>query len=758
MRHKFIHKVGILFFVGLILWGQDIEGMEESFSPPPQKEAFVITRVDTYLAAPNGTIVADMTSLVEVSSQEKKEDFLRKSPILLFGKFKKFGEVPQEVVQVVWGEMGIETKKELKKEAIHGKIESLFRYKSVLLPRKTKLKIKGDIASLKAQGETLLEARRTHMSEDRKEEMREKLFKGPLLKENEEEHRSKKEALIQENADSVFHVRDLDAKENSKDESDKKELENPQGSNQKSFQINSRKRQGQPFIPLKIEAKEPKKEVLSEKLPPPDLIDVEILKEGCSPRIDETQEMVVIQTRSLTRKNGKVIKEEPCSDSNEHYPIRRRYEGAPDKVSKEQGLAWPQYMRYWIDGTGSLQEIDRNCLCDTDNPFELREDEKACEVLPDFTSMRAIRQAQLYYKDRKKRRVVVEDCRPLTGAVPLMLEKVACDWRHDFERECSWAQSRIIAVQEGQEIRMTPCSDEGEPMAHQISTVGCDPIIEAGSGRRFAQVRTIIETPQGPLLITPCRPSQELQETPEGCETKFDHNLESGQSRGYTRFFHDIRGIKTYVTDCQPASQVFEHQRRLTGYEHHDDLKSSRPKTEIYIKVPYRGEVLVDSEKVREGEPSISYTIGEIKEELCPNEAKFEGCFQITPKKRIQVYKRPDETLFEEVIGEASPLKSHNLCKTSEELYERKSCSWYIKSGGRATEDIHWPHGEFKGEWLSCAEARSRVHWGQGGYPFFLYHTSFYETRIKTEFPSGEVSFTPWERSPIPGASKTIDC
>ncbi len=780
MPLKLFSKFGFFMFGLLILGARaSLEGAPGEPASSSLETGSVVTLGNTYLSVSNGSIVGDISPLLLGSSIKEKASNLsekssknppgtsleklpkktqeKKRPVLLFGKFKKFGEAPQEVVQVVWTEIGIETKDEVK-EPVSGKVESIFRYKGSCLPKQTTLKLKGDIKALKVHGTRLLEMQAQNLGDDQNSK-KEKRLKRQTSKEKDSEMQ---DAGALDTRDATRLTRDASvqaqttyrqkhpAEEGAKDQkSSSQNTEQVESNSQNEFRLSPRKRQGLEFQPLNLDPKASKKEGSTEKLPQPDSIDVEILKEGCDPRRDETRGLVIIRTRSITRKNGKVIKEDPCSDSNEHYTILKQYEGCEDNVSKEQRRAWPQYKRYWIDGTGIIQDIDRSCITDTDTPFELKEDEKACTILPDFTAMVATRQAELYYKNLNKRRVVVEECRPLTG-VPssLKLEKVACDPRHDFDAKYSWAQSRIIAVRDGQEIHMRRCSDEeGEqPMPHQISTVGCYPIIEAGSGRRFPQVCTMIETLQGPRFITQCRPAQGLQETTEGCETKFDHKLESGQSQGYTRFFLDIRGIKTPMTDCQPSSKFFDHQPRLRGYEHDDDRKVSRPKHEIYIMVPYRGEVLVDSEKVREGDPSIPYTVGDIKEELCSNEAKFDGCFQITPRIRTQVYRRPDQTIFEEVIGKGEPRKSHDLCKRIEETSEHKSCSWLIKSGDRATQDVHWPGGAFDGEWLGCGEARRRAPWGQGGFPFFLYHSSFLEKRMRTEFPSGEMSFTPWER------------
>lgn len=704
---------------------------------PSLSEVSIITVADTYLASPNGDMVAGISPLGPIKKQKKQR------PVLLFGKFKKFGKSPQEVVKVVWTELGVEKKQRLKRAKLASRVESAFRYRSSLLPRKTKLKIKGDMKALMLQAEYLLaseDIKETPEAEKRGEK------DGPqIAPQSENSRREITEAERREEQEQEVSIRELASKV---PERERKEAEQPQSGMQRPFMPSSRKRQGQEFQPTKIEPKhEAKQEPKEQKLPPPEGVEVEILKDGCRPRLDEIQELAIIQTRSITRKGGTVIKQEPCSDSNEHYPIRRTYDGCDDKLDKDQELVYPQYRRYWVDGQGELHEVDRTCVPDQENPLELIEDEKACELISDLGMMTAQRMAELYYKDRKKRRIVVEECRPLTGSPVLRLEKVVCGYRHDFDRELSFPQSRIIALQQGQEIRITPCADDGDGIPHQISTVGCDPIVERDSGRRFVQIRTIIETPQGPVLITGCRPSQELQETFEGCEAKFDHDIEAGQSRGYTRFFHDIRDIKTFVTDCMPSNRTFHHQHRLVGYEHDDIHKISKPKTEIFIEVPYAGVVLVDSAKIRVGDRALPYVPKEIREELDPRKTRFEGCFKITSKKRIQIYTRPDQTLFEEIIGEGAPERSHNLCVTTEETQQSKSCSWaHSYHGGRPSGDRIYPGGSSAG-WLSCSEAAGKItNWLRGnGSTFRLYYYLQAIKRTKTAFPSGEIHYSPWQ-------------
>ena len=475
-------------------------------------------------------------------------------------------------------------------------------------------------------------------------------------------------------------------------------------------------------------------------------MEVEILKEGCFPRIDRVQESAIVQTRSIIRKNGKIYKEEACSDSSERYPLKKRYEGCQDQILKEERQVHPQYKWYWVGENGHIHDVEDACKPDEDITFEILEEEEPCDLDVNLNQMTARQMAELSYKDYRKRRILIEACRPHSQKESLLLEKIFCGYHHNFELGKSTPQTRIITSIKGQERRITSCSDDGEPLVHQLSNMGCEAIIDTVSGRKFSQGRVLIESPEGPLFLTLCRPSQELEETWEGCSHRFDHELEVGQSRGYSRFFYKKGPHVVYVTECEPSAQVFLHQVRHVGFVHDDEAKSSKAQTEIYIDVPYAGNVLVDAARVRNDSPVIVYKSENIKDRLDLENAFYEGCFKITPQIRVQVYRRPDGSVFEEIIGKGISEKSQNLCKIFEETSEHKSSSWLVKSGNRATEDVHNPGGSFDGEWLGCGEARSRAPWGRSGIPFFLYHSSFLEKRLRTEFPSGEVTFSSWER------------
>ncbi|HQS83533.1 MAG: hypothetical protein B7Y25_01295 [Alphaproteobacteria bacterium 16-39-46] len=406
-----------------------------------------------------------------------------------------------------------------------------------------------------------------------------------------------------------------------------------------SFSPRERKRLGQEFQNLASYPKRHKKEKNAEEqgrensqMFVPETMEVEILKEGCFPRIDKIQESAIVQTRSIIRKNGKIYKEEACSDSSERYPLKKRYEGCQDQILKEERRVHPQYKWYWVDDKGHIHDVDDVCKPDEDITFEILEEEEPCDLDVNLTQMTARQMAELSYKDYRKRRILIEACRPHSQKENLLLEKIFCGYHHNFELGVSTPQTRIITFIKGHERRVTPCSDDGEPLVHQLSTMGCEAIIDSVSRRKFSQSRVVIESPEGPLFLTRCRPSQELEETWEGCSHKFDHDLEIEQSRGYSRFFYKKGPHVVFVTECEPSEQVFLHQVRHVGFVHDDEAKSSKSQTEIYIDVPYVGNVLVDAAKVRNNSPVIAYKVENIQDRLDLENAVYEGCFKITPQ------------------------------------------------------------------------------------------------------------------------------
>ena len=220
------------------LTGERSANLQSLQISPNIENVFAVTVVDTYLNIPNGDIVAGINPIA-ASQKHKKQ-----TSVLLFGKFKKCGLSPQEVVQVVWTELGVETKKTLKKEKLLERIESAFRYRSSLLPRKTKLKLKGDMKALMRQAEHFLASE--DLTEPKKSQERVETPSPRAFKEEDTHGQSIKDAdgKTDKEDEQEVSVKDLASKV---PERERQEIESSYPGPQRSFVPSSRKRQGQEF-------------------------------------------------------------------------------------------------------------------------------------------------------------------------------------------------------------------------------------------------------------------------------------------------------------------------------------------------------------------------------------------------------------------------------------------------------------------------------------------------------------------------------
>ncbi len=187
------------------------------------------------------------------------------------------------------------------------------------------------------------------------------------------------------------------------------------------------------------------------------------------------------------------------------------------------------------------------------------------------------------------------------------------------------------------------------------------------------------------------------------------------------------------------------HHTRVVGYQHDDAQKVSYPLTEVYIYSPNKEEYRISAPKKREDIPPLNYISRKTEDILDTKNSYYEGCYKITPRRKIHIYERPDQTLYQEILGNSSSVKSGNLCRTYEETQVHKSSSWILTHNGKEHSDPYFPPGSFDGEWLTCATVQRFIPWhSRSGVEFFLRHHSSRKKRTKTEYPSGKIIFGEW--------------
>lgn len=402
----------------------------------------------------------------------------------------------------------------------------------------------------------------------------------------------------------------------------------------------------------------------------PDLpVSYGVTTEGCAPRVDEAQGVVIIQSRETKSEGGAVTPTGACSDSEMRYQIQKSYASCSDRVDLERLKAFAQFRKYWADDHGRTSYLG-DCADDTESAFDIVEDKAACSYAIDLGAMVAHEQAEKVYTNRNNQRVTVAPCAN-TAAAPMPVTKTAdgCTFRHDFAGHVSFQQKRMVYtdVNTNSVKAVSECADDQtETYTHADIRNVCQNLVDQGASKAWPQRRWQIVPPAGAMWISACEPVQEegtdLVTTVQGCETIFFHVVNAGQSFGAHRWYYTFDGtLRTYVTECQQSSVTYAHQVETQGYEYNDPQKNARPKTAIYINASI-GRVDVSPAQVRAGAPALPYTFLRSQATAQPNEKYWEGCNAFIPTVNSQYYKRPDETEVAYIIGAGTPTGPVDEC------------------------------------------------------------------------------------------------
>ncbi len=392
-----------------------------------------------------------------------------------------------------------------------------------------------------------------------------------------------------------------------------------------------------------------------------------ITSEGCSVRIDEAQGVAIVQSKAITVKGGVDSGESECTDSEVRYELKRSISRCADRVDLAALKAKPQYITYYTDAGGSTTDVGE-CKVDTDKEFVIVEDKTGCSLETNFSTMRATERAELIYEDALNRRVVVRGCEPTANGDVAMVEKTNdCSLRHDFNAGVSLQMAKVTFNLNSQEYTARECTDTGTSYAHEtVSAVNgapvCDWLVSTENGFAYPQARKRIEVDGNPQWVTECTPDagskSPLVKTVVGCESDFVHNLSTNQSFGKERTYYETSGgARSYITGCLQSEVSYPHQVEggdIHGYEHHDDQLYSFAKTKIYITGTQVGKVEVSPAQVREGAAQVPFVYNKAKI-ANTGDVTYEGCNSMAARQNVEVYARPDGSVFSKVTGPAAP-------------------------------------------------------------------------------------------------------
>jgi hypothetical protein len=512
----------------------------------------------------------------------------------------------------------------------------------------------------------------------------------------------------------------------------------------------------------------------------PDLpVSYGVTTEGCTPRVDEPQGVVIIQSRETKSEGGAVSPTGACSDSETRYQIQKSYASCSDRVDLEGFKAYAQFRKYWTDDQGRTSFLG-DCADDTESAFDIVEDKTACRYAIDLDAKIAYEQAEKVYTNRNNQRITVAPCAHTAAAgMPVTATADACTFRHDFTAHISFQQKRMVYtdVNTNSVTPVSECSDDPTEIYDHVDVRNvCQNLVDQGAGKAWPQRRWQIVPPAGPLWISECEPVQEeatnLVTTVQGCEAVFYHSISAGQSFGAQRFYYSFDGrVRTYVTECQQSAVTYIHQVETQGYQYNDSQKNAQPKTAIYINTPV-GRVDVSAAQVRDGAPVLPYAFARTQNTAQPDKKYWEGCNAYVPTVKTDSYTRPDKSEVSYIIGPGTPTGPVDECtRTTENQIVYAYSQMSPADGGIAWVTFYINGGSPTG-WSGCAGlgggcpamstnlslAYNSCHSDLTG-AYTLTHFSQAQNRVRTQLPNnGGVTYTAWSNVGGAQLATTIGC
>ena len=246
----------------------------------------------------------------------------------------------------------------------------------------------------------------------------------------------------------------------------------------------------------------------------------------------------------------------------------------------------------------------------------------------------------------------------------------------------------------------------------------------------------------------------------EGCTNpaSWTHDVSAGVSYGQERFYYERSGTRTFVTECVNSETVYNHQQTISGWQNHDGQLYAYRLTTLSIDTP-QGPYTVLASEVLPGAEEEPYVYEGLTTKL-DGTGWYEGCTEYAGQDSVKLYRRPDGTPYEVVVGDAAPINKGNKCTVSAESrtvyayteWKGGKDGYYLGAGcanhpNNCPWRSYWVHLPSSRQVTGLSSYNDCITLGGG---ISMTHYDRRQSRQVTQFPDGTRQYGSWVNEGAP--------
>ncbi len=380
--------------------------------------------------------------------------------------------------------------------------------------------------------------------------------------------------------------------------------------------------------------------------------------EGCAPEIPSNYKTTgqVVKEKSQTVKDGKP--QNDCNYNGNQFPIASTDASCSLDVEFEDGVggkAWIRKEFYYVDAQQTKETISQQgCERVSETDFYAITEEKSCNLFVDIVNMKVFEQSKWVYTDGNNRKVTHQECKVPTGATEvatITATAQGCSIQDDFPAKTSTQLIQLAYTYQDSLKTASACAVRPESATYTHNVVSCG--THMADGKHYQKTKVQIDVGGIPQDRSACTIDQttatDMTKVATTCEAMYLHSYSSsGYSIGYSRYqIERTAGQPEYVSSCEPDySDAYKFNHAFSapqGWENDDQNRVAKALRETTIT--RAGSIIpVRPATVLAWETAQPYIYQE--EKTVPGEVTYAGCEKTTKTVLADVYKRPDNTLY----------------------------------------------------------------------------------------------------------------